>query len=372
MGSIVEFHKVTKSYGKAEVLKGLDLDIPANDFTVIYGLPSSGKSVLLRLLMGLESPDAGDILLRGQDVQKRPPNERNLGYIPQDFALFPQKTIFENIAYPLRLMRRPDEEIKSIVRRAVEMLSIDDLLQKLPTQLSGGQKQRVAIARGIVKETDIYVFDDPLAGLDFKLRERLFDDLKLLQERLSSTFIYTTSDPLETLSLATTVTVLHEGRVQEIGPPEELYMNPGMLSTMEILGFPSANTISGTLVAKDGEAWCETELFSFQVERSENGGSGEKDERVVVGVRAENLTPVENGESPLEAEVFLREDLGAEEIVTLDFRGKAAWTMVQTDVDRVSYDLGDIIGVHIESNALFVFNAQSGRIVGRGKGRLHV
>ena len=181
MGSIVEFHGVTKRYGKTEILKELDLKIPENDFTVVYGLPSSGKSVLLRVLMGLEFPDEGDILLRGQDVRKRPPNERNLGYIPQDFALFPQKTIFENIAYPLRLMRRPDGEIRGIVQRAAEMLSIDDLLGKLPTQLSGGQKQRVAIARGIVKETDIYVFDDPLAGLDFKLREKLFDDLKMLR-----------------------------------------------------------------------------------------------------------------------------------------------------------------------------------------------
>ena len=284
-----------------------------------------------------------------------------------------QKTIFENIAYPLRLMRRPDGEIRGIVQRAAEMLSIDDLLGKLPTQLSGGQKQRVAIARGIVKETDIYVFDDPLAGLDFKLREKLFDDLKMLRERLSSTFIYTTSDPLETLSLATTVAVLHEGRVQEIGFPEELYMNPSMLSTMEILGFPIANTISGTLVTRDGEVWCETGLFSFQVEQTESGEMDEGNGQVVVGLRAESLTPVENeGESPLKAEVFLREDLGAEEIVTLDFQGRVAWTMVQTDVDRTAYDLGDIIGVKIESGALFVFDARSGRRIGKGKGTLHV
>ncbi len=372
MPPIIEFNRITKAFTGAEILTDLDLAIPKDDFMVIYGLPSSGKSVLLRLLMGLEKPDSGEIRLRGRDVSRRPPKERDLRYVPQDFALFPQKSIFENIAYPLRVARRADADVGQAVRRAAEMLNIEDLLDKLPTQLSGGQKQRAAIARGIVKETDVYVFDDPLAGLDFKLREKLFDDLKMLQEHLGATFIYTTSDPVETMSLAGAVAVLHDGRVREVGSPESIYLNPGRLSTMEIFGFPAANLIPGRLFSDAGELWCKTELFTFQVARDAADAPTADGAEATVGVRPENLKPNGAGAaSTLTAKVFLREDLGAEEIVYLDVGG-VEWTMVQTNADSRAYELEESIGVDVNSEALFVFNTHDGGRIGRGKGELNV
>jgi ABC-type sugar transport system ATPase subunit len=372
MPSIVSFQDITKAFGSTGVLLDLNLSIEHNDFMVIYGLPSSGKSVLLRLLMGLDKPDRGEISIRGRNASRLPPNERNLGYVPQDFALFPQKSIFENIAYPLRVMRRPDTDIKKTVQRAVNMLSIEDLLDKLPTQLSGGQKQRVAIARGIVKETEIYVFDDPLAGLDFKLREKLFDDLKVLQQHLGATFIYTTSDPLETMALATTVAVLHDCKVQEIGTPEALYSSPKRLATMEILGIPEANKFPGKLFYRDDELWCRTDFFTFQVTPDSGNTRKMHDTGVIVGTRSESITPAAKGKAPaLRAKVFLREDLGSEEIVYLDVGG-IEWTMIQTDVDKATYDLGESIGIDVESPALFVFDAEGGKRIGRGRGNIHV
>jgi ABC-type sugar transport system ATPase subunit len=373
MPPIIELKGITKAFAGSEVLTDLDLSIQKDDFMVIYGLPSSGKSVLLRLLMGLEKPDSGKIHLRGRDVSRRPPKERNLGYVPQDFALFPQKSIFENIAYPLRVTRRAEAEVSQTVQRAADMLNIEDLLQKLPTQLSGGQKQRVAIARGIVKETDIYVFDDPLAGLDFKLREKLFDDLKMLQEQLGATFIYTTSDPVESMSLAATVAVLHERRVQEVGAPESIYLNPGRLSTMEIFGFPTANLISGRVSSEAGELRCKTDLFTFQVAPDGVDVPPMADGlEVTVGIRSENIKPSTKGSAAtLPAKVYLREDLGAEEIIYLEVRG-IEWTMVQTNVDSRANELEESIGIDVISDALFVFNSEDGRRIGRGKGKLNV
>ena len=164
---------ITKWYGGTPVLVGLTLGAMSGQLTVVYGPPASGKSVLVRVLTGLEAPDAGRIILRGEDVTALAPAERNIGYVPQSFALYPHYSVRENIAYPLDLAGTPAAETRDVVASAAAMLKIEEHLDKTPDQLSGGQKQRVAIARGIAKQTDFFVLDDPLAGLDFKLREQL-------------------------------------------------------------------------------------------------------------------------------------------------------------------------------------------------------
>ncbi|MEX1346180.1 MAG: ATP-binding cassette domain-containing protein, partial [Desulfobacterales bacterium] len=213
----IELRSIAKKYGRVEVLRDFDLDVEAGTFTVVFGLPACGKSVLVRLLTGLERPSAGHILLRGNKATKVDSGGRNIGYVPQSFALYPHFSVYNNISYPLDLIKSPKSRIEDAVKQIAGQLKIDHLLGKYPDQLSGGEKQRVALARGVVKHTDIYILDDPLVGLDFKLREQMFDDLKSMQQSLAATFLYTTSDPLEALALADKVAVLDGGRIVEAG-----------------------------------------------------------------------------------------------------------------------------------------------------------
>jgi ABC-type sugar transport system ATPase subunit len=366
MDSVVELKNVSKKYSDFSVLENVDLSVKQDDFMVVYGLPSSGKTVLFRLLMGLEEPDDGEILLRGETVLNLPPKVRNIGYVPQDFALIPHKTIFENIAYPLRLMKKSTHEIDPVVQRAASMLSIEDLLDKLPTQLSGGQKQRVAVARGIVKETDIYLFDDPLAGLDFKLREKLIDDLRMLQEELTACFIYATSDPIESLTLAASIAVLHKKTICEVGEPLSVYFNPQHMSTIDILGFPRSNLLDGRVFLKDGNVWCQTNLVDFPVVLDADSHSLEGPLDVTVAVRPESIQKALNqDEKCLAADIYLREDLGAEEILYLNIQDDSL-TMVNPSSQNGHYDVGDQLSIRLNTPSIFIFEKDAGTRIGRG------
>ena len=366
MDTVVEFNGVSKKYNNLAVLEDINLSVRQNDFMVIYGMPSCGKSVLLRLLMGLEKADTGDIILRGDNVRRIPPKVRNIGYVPQDFALIPHKTIFENIAYPLRLMKKSTAEIKPVVQRAAAMLSIVDLLDKVPTQLSGGQKQRVAVARGIVKETDIYIFDDPLAGLDFKLRERLIDDLRRLQEDLAACFIYATSDPMETLSLGASIAVLHEKTICEIGEPQALYLGPQHLATIDILGFPRANLLDGRLVKNSSAVRCRTDLFEFPILVDAEFSALKDAMAVTVAVRPESIHKASGtATNCLTADIYLREELGAEEIIYLNIQDSNL-TMINPSSQNGHDDVGDQISIWIDTASIFVFEKDTGVRIGHG------
>jgi ABC-type sugar transport system ATPase subunit len=371
MDTVVEFKGVSKNYNDLAVLEDINLSVRQNDFMIIYGMPSCGKSVLLRLLMGLEKADTGDIFLRGNNARRIPPKVRNIGYVPQDFALIPHKTIFENIAYPLRLMKKPTAEIKPVVQRAAAMLSIVDLLDKIPTQLSGGQKQRVAVARGVVKETDIYIFDDPLAGLDFKLRERLIDDLRRLQEELSACFIYATSDPMESLTLGASLAVLHEKTICETGEPQSLYLDPHHLATMDILGFPRANLLDGRLVKDSSAVRCRTNLFEFPILVDAEFSAIEDSMAVTVAVRPESIRKALDGDQNcLAADIYLREDLGAEEIIYLNIQDSSL-TMINPSSQNGHDDVGDQINIWIDSASIFVFEKDTGVRIGQGVNKVN-
>ena len=366
MDTVVELKNVSKKYSDLSVLEHVDLSVKQDDFMVIYGLPSSGKTVLFRLLMGLEEPDNGDIIMRGETVRNLPPKVRNIGYVPQDFALIPHKTIFENIAYPLRLMRKSTLEIQPVVQRAASMLNIEDLLDKLPTQLSGGQKQRVAVARGIVKETDIYLFDDPLAGLDFKLREKLIDDLRVLQDELAACFIYATSDPIESLTLADKIAVLHQQTICEVGEPLSVYFNPQHLSTIDILGFPRSNLLQGRVFHKDENVWCRTNFLEFPVILDDGALPPESPLDVTVAVRPESIQKAINeDEKCFAADIYLREDLGAEEILYLNFQD-GSLTMVNPSSQNGHYDVGDELSICLNTASILIFEKEAGTRIGRG------
>jgi ABC-type sugar transport system ATPase subunit len=366
---ILLVENISKAYSGRPVLSDLTLSAMPGDLTVVYGPPAAGKSVLVRVLTGLEQPDSGRIILRGQDVTHEAPAERNIGYVPQSFALYPHLSVRANISYPLDLAHVPASESREVVATAAAMLKIEEHLDKKPDQLSGGQKQRVAIARGIAKRTDFFILDDPLAGLDFKLREQLVDDLRGLNTATGASILYVTSDVMEAMTLADELSVLAAGSVIEHGLPEALYRDPHHVGTMALVGFPPANFVRGSLQGRDGELWCTTPLFAFLADVQSDRASTD----VIVGFRPERIR-LSHAESESDgadgralqfsASVVLREDLGGEDIVYLASSGESL-TMVDRD-HRRGDDLDQAVTVSIFPHNLALFDAATGERVGRG------
>lgn len=362
--STLTVEKLKKRYGNKLVLDGVDLEVPPQGLTVIFGGPGSGKSTLLRIVAGLEAEDAGTVWLRGQDVTRAAPQDRRLAYVPQNFALYPQMTAFENIAYPLRLKRQPSSTIAPLVREIAQTLRIEDVLNQRPDQLSGGQKQRVAIARGLIKRADIYLLDDPLIGLDYKVRERLVEELRDLQERLGAIFLYATSDPLEALLLADFIVVLDQGRVVDSGQPNALYEAPRHLWTRLNLGFPLTNAVSGTLT-KVADGWqVATPWFrtAVEIERPDDG------ERAVWATfRAERLTvdpPQDGSLLTFSAEIVLEEDIGAETVLYLVGGGTTLYSVVPHREGEAP-ELGTVT-VGLRPDDVMLYDSSTQMAMGRG------
>ena len=362
--ALLELDGVKKAYGDVDVLSGVDLEVDSGTFTVVCSMPAAGKSVLARIVCGLEPVDAGRVFLRGEDITTVGPGGRNIGYVPQSFALYPHYSVERNIAYPLQLDKLPAAEIGPRVRAIAEMLGVADLLGSRVDQISGGQKQRVALARGLVKQTSVFVLDDPLVGLDFKLREQLVDDLRGMQRQLGATFVYLTSQPLETMTLGEVVSVLHDGRVVETGRMPGVYLRPGHVATMQLLGFPRANVIEATV--EGGSA--RSELLSVDVTGLPAGTTS-----VLLGIRPENLElfdPVPGAiRIPLRLQIV--EDLGSDSVIHLEAGSRTLTACVPThalgDPDTLELEAG-----WVRPESVQVFDATSGRALGVGQSVAHV
>lgn len=354
----VEFRNVSKKFRHIVIAHDMNLQIRDERFSVLFGAPGVGKSTLLRLITGLDKPDAGQIFLRGADVSKVSAAARNIGYVPQSFALYPHYTVFDNIAYPLRLMGVSRKDCAPVVEEVARQLQITHLLRKKPEQCSGGEKQRVAIGRGIVKDTKIFILDDPLTGLDFKLRERLFDDLRQMREDLGATFIYTTSDPLETLILAEDIHVLDGAQIIESGETDALYHHARHVRTMQLLGYPNTNVFAGAL---DDAGQVVSKALRFALD----GNSAAGDVKIAVRPQHVVINPADKqGMLILPADVTLVEALGGELHVYLDIDGEYLEALVP-NASSASLTEGPAT-VGIQAGQLNVFSAATGHYIGRG------
>jgi len=353
---------VAKAYGSTPVLQGCSMQVNKGDFYVVTGAPSSGKSVLLRIVLGLEAPDSGSVELFGADVTSEGPQKRHVGYVPQSFALFPNKSVRDNIVYPMKLDKVGKVEMQETLDRVCSLLAIGDLLEKRPDQLSGGQKQRVAIARGLAKQTDFFVLDDPLVGLDFKLRERLIDDLKATRSALGVTFLYSTSDSLESLLLATRVGVLADGGIAEEGPLDEVYDKPQASASMRALGFPSANIVSGEVKAEGNRKVCTTVLGDVEVNADVASGP------VLVGIRPEHIrvSGQRDGTLGASANVLFTEDVGGSEILYLDIDGTGFSTVLGSESESLVHVRSGRVEVSVDAPSLVLFDPSSNARVGQG------
>jgi putative spermidine/putrescine transport system ATP-binding protein len=249
---LIEFIGVEKTYdGKSNVVKNLDLSILNGEFLTLLGPSGSGKTTTLMMLAGFEEPTAGDILLRGNSLRRIPPYSRNMGVVFQNYALFPHKTVGENVAYPLIQRRLAKSEVKAKTARALEMVELDHLAERHPRQLSGGQQQRVALARALVFEPELVLMDEPLGALDKKLREQMQIEIKHLHDALKMTVVYVTHDQSEALSMSDRVAIFNDGIVQQISDPWTIYESPNTSFVANFIG--ENNTLDGTVEATTTE-----------------------------------------------------------------------------------------------------------------------
>src|SRR5205809_3731117 len=241
----IRLDNVTKQYGGATALRDMSLDIGDGEFFVLLGPSGAGKTTTLRLIAGLETPDAGSVRMNGADITAMPPAQRDCAFVFQQYSLYPHLTVFDNIAFPLRSpMRRMDEaEVKKRVQRVAEMLHIEAKLAAKSTALSGGEMQRVAIGRALVREPRVYLMDEPLSSLDAKLREELRVELKRLQRQSGATVVYVTHDQVEATTLADRIAILEAGRIQQVGTPQEIYESPVSVQVAQRLGSPPINVL---------------------------------------------------------------------------------------------------------------------------------
>jgi multiple sugar transport system ATP-binding protein len=249
MGSIT-LSKVKKSFGTTEIIPGIDLDIEDGEFVVFVGPSGCGKSTLLRLIAGLEDTTGGKIMIDGKDVTDAPPAKRGLAMVFQSYALYPHMTVYNNIAFPLKMDSQPKDVIDRKVRDAARVLNLTSYLERRPGQLSGGQRQRVAIGRAIVRQPSAFLFDEPLSNLDAALRGTMRIEISELHQQLKTTMIYVTHDQIEAMTMADKIVVLNAGRIEQVGSPLELYRTPANLFVAGFIGSPRMNLIEGAEAGK--------------------------------------------------------------------------------------------------------------------------
>ena len=280
-----------KYYGTMHAVKGVDLEIPAGEFTVLVGQSGCGKSTLLRTIAGLEDADQGTIEIAGEVVNHVLPRDRDIAMVFQNYALYPYMTVFDNIAFGLRARKTPRAEIEPKVRRAAQMLAIESLLDRFPRQLSGGQLQRVAIGRAIVRNARLYLFDEPLSNLDAQLREEMRGEIKRLHQELGKTMIYVTHDQIEAMTMADRIVLLRDGRIEQAGSPLDLYERPATRYVAGFLGSPAMNFVPARVAADNGGLALQLDdgtVLSLPGRHSEKLAR-RRDEPIVLGVRPEHM-----------------------------------------------------------------------------------
>ncbi|HEV7293382.1 MAG TPA: sn-glycerol-3-phosphate ABC transporter ATP-binding protein UgpC [Devosia sp.] len=286
--SQLSLKRLEKSFNEARIIKGIDLEVAEGEFVVFVGPSGCGKSTLLRMIAGLEDVSAGEIEIAGRVVNELPPVQRGIAMVFQSYALYPHMSVYENIAFPLRVEKLPKDEVEKRVQAAARVLQLESRLQHRPGQLSGGQRQRVAIGRAIVREPKIFLFDEPLSNLDAALRSEMRIELMELHKRLGSTMVYVTHDQIEAMTMADKIVVLNAGEISQIGSPLELYHKPDNLFVAGFIGSPKMNFIEGKVLSADG-ANAIVDLGALGTISLPRGSKAIAGETVTLGIRPEHL-----------------------------------------------------------------------------------
>ncbi len=358
----IRIENVWKLYGKTEAVKDLNLVCADGEFLSVLGPSGCGKSSTLRMLAGLEHISAGDVYFGDTRVNDLPPKDRDIAMVFENYALYPHKTVYNNIANALKLRRMSQSEIDSRVQQAAKMLEIGHLLNRRPMELSGGQKQRVAIGRAIVREPKLFLFDEPIAHLDAKLRAHMRGELKYMQRRLGTSMVYVTHDQLEALSMADKIAVMHEGVLQQFGTPDEIYNHPTNEWVAGFVGEPPMNFLDCGLERVDGCLHMTHPSFRLPLtDEQEKTMEGAGDISAVrMGVRPDDVAIAmqPEGNRSAQASIFVTEPIGGDTLVDTQF-GDGARMLVKTRAGFAGA-IGDPCHLTINTARWHAFSATSG------------
>jgi multiple sugar transport system ATP-binding protein len=349
----VHIRNVQKYFGAAHIIKGVDIEIADGEFTVLVGPSGCGKSTLLRMIAGLEEISGGEIAIGGKVVNTMPPKERDIAMVFQNYALYPHMKVRDNMAFSMLLAKRPRAEIDERVNKAASILGLTQLLDRYPRQLSGGQRQRVAMGRAIVRDPQVFLFDEPLSNLDAKLRVAMRTELKELHQRLGTTSVYVTHDQIEAMTMADQIVVMRDGVVEQRGGPLELYDHPANVFVAGFIGSPAMNFLPGTFRAN---GMASVELAGGHRVAAPAGASAREGQRVLVGARPEHLVLAPEG-AGLPASVIVVEPTGAD---TQVFAKLGDTEVVAVFRERHDFRPGQGIRLGIEPGRTHLFDAESG------------
>lgn len=358
----VKFNHVYKRYANNAVVRDLDIDIADKEFLVFVGPSGCGKSTSLRMLAGLEEISEGEIIIGDRVVNNIAPKDRDVAMVFQSYALYPHMTVYDNMAFGLKLRKTPKQIIDERVREAAKSLGIDHLLDRRPRQLSGGQRQRVAVGRAIVREPAVFLMDEPLSNLDAKLRVEARSFISKLHQRLETTFIYVTHDQVEAMTMGTRICVLNAGQLQQIDTPFNLYHNPRNVFVAGFIGSPSMNFFDAQLKQEDGGMLVDTGIFQVHVPANKaTPFKAYLGKRVIFGIRPEDIHDTEFAppgitSAPIEANVDVVEQMGNEMIIYLEDGGKSF--IARTD-PRTKARVGGRMGALLDLDNMHVFDAET-------------
>ena len=345
----VGISNVRKAFGPTQVIHGVSIDIRDGEFVILVGPSGCGKSTLLRMIAGLENVTGGEIRIGERVVNDVPPKERDIAMVFQNYALYPHMTVAENMGFSLRLRKAPKAEIDARVNRAAQILGLTQLLERYPRQLSGGQRQRVAMGRAIVRDPQVFLFDEPLSNLDAKLRVQMRTEIKELHQRLRTTTVYVTHDQIEAMTMADKIVVMHDGNVEQIGAPLDLYDRPENLFVAGFIGSPAMNMLHGRI---EGGDFVTDEGVRLPFAAAPPGSEGR---RAIYGIRPEHFRLDPDG---IETTVSVVEPTGSETLVFVQAGGREVTCLFR---ERIQARHGDVLRVSPDPALVHLFDEGTGR-----------
>ncbi len=357
----LDISNVTKSYGNVEVLHRVDIEVQEGEFLVLVGPSGCGKSTLLNMIAGLEGISSGDISIKNRVMNGVHPSKRNIAMVFQSYALYPNMTVGQNMTFGLEMHGIPKAQRDAALKDVAKLLQIENLLDREPGQLSGGQRQRVAMGRALVRDPDVFLFDEPLSNLDAKLRVDMRTEIKKLHEKLKTTIVYVTHDQVEAMTLSTRIAVMYQGYVQQLGTPKEIYDTPANVYVATFMGSPAMNVVPAHVVMQDGAPHAVVKVHdgSEQALRFSQANMADwagKD--ILLGIRPEVITDPDGADRnsqnivPLRNQIGVTEPAGADTFVTMELGGKDTVARMRADVNIGPGDMFDF-AVNMEKAVAF-------------------